>query len=173
LIPKELNDWLQALGLFGVLAGLVFVGLQMRQSQDIAIAQQYQDRSATALDYYVARMQSDSALELAAQRLDAGNDIDDSPIGLRVDLENSDSRLIAQAYLDYRANMTMFDNYHFQYEQGFLQQDAWRAFRARLKNILANDLNAELYRQQVETFRASFQEVCDELLNEIGADKSN
>lgn len=170
------EDWksvAELVGIAAIVASLVFVGLQMRQSQDIAIAQQYQDRAATATDYYLAQMQSDSALELAAQRLDAGNDIDDSPLGAQINLGKSDSRLVAQAYLNYRANITMFDNYHFQYEQGFMQQDAWRAFRARLKNLLADDLNAELYRQQSETFRTSFQAVCAELLDELDFDRNN
>ena len=36
MIPKELNDWLQVLGLFGVLGGLVFVGMELRQQQLMA-----------------------------------------------------------------------------------------------------------------------------------------
>ncbi len=33
---KKLNDWLQIIGLFGVIASLVFVGIQVRQTQVIA-----------------------------------------------------------------------------------------------------------------------------------------
>ena len=33
---KKLNDWLQIVGLFGVIASLVFVGVQVRQTQVIA-----------------------------------------------------------------------------------------------------------------------------------------
>lgn len=36
---RKLNDWLQVIGLFGVLAGLIFVGLQLRQDRQIAIAE--------------------------------------------------------------------------------------------------------------------------------------
>ncbi len=36
MIPKELNDWLQVVGLFGVLGGLIFVGLQVRQERQVA-----------------------------------------------------------------------------------------------------------------------------------------
>lgn len=34
----KINDWLQLVGTFGVLAGLVFVGLQLKQEQTIALA---------------------------------------------------------------------------------------------------------------------------------------
>ena len=33
---KKLNDWLQIIGLFGVIASLIFVGVQVRQTQVIA-----------------------------------------------------------------------------------------------------------------------------------------
>lgn len=33
---KKLNDWLQVIGLFGVIASLIFVGIQVRQTQVIA-----------------------------------------------------------------------------------------------------------------------------------------
>jgi hypothetical protein len=35
----KLNDWMQVAGIFAVVASLIFVGLQMRQEQDIAVAQ--------------------------------------------------------------------------------------------------------------------------------------
>lgn len=34
----KLNDWLQVIGMFAVVGSLVFVGLQMRQTQEIALA---------------------------------------------------------------------------------------------------------------------------------------
>ena len=33
----KLNDWMQVIGIFAVVVSLVFVGLQIRQDQDIAI----------------------------------------------------------------------------------------------------------------------------------------
>ena len=38
MVSKELNDWLQVIGLFGVLGGLVFVGLQLRLDRQVALA---------------------------------------------------------------------------------------------------------------------------------------
>ena len=36
MIRKELSDWLQVLGLFGVLGGLIFVGLQLALDRNLA-----------------------------------------------------------------------------------------------------------------------------------------
>lgn len=65
----KLNDWMQVVGIFAVVASLIFVGLQMRQAQEIAVADQYQDRADAALTFYLARMQSEQSLVMT------GNDI--------------------------------------------------------------------------------------------------
>ena len=46
----SLDTWIQLLGMLGLLGGLVFVGLEMRQSQTIARATQQQDRAAILID---------------------------------------------------------------------------------------------------------------------------
>jgi len=48
-------------GIAAIVASLIFVGPKLKQSQDIVVAQQYQDRAATALDFYAARTHSDQA----------------------------------------------------------------------------------------------------------------
>ena len=45
----SLDTWIQLLGMIGVLGGLVFVGLEMQQSQRIAIASQVQARNQSVL----------------------------------------------------------------------------------------------------------------------------
>lgn len=35
----KLNDWMQVVGIFAVVASLIFLGLQMRQTQDIALTE--------------------------------------------------------------------------------------------------------------------------------------
>ena len=54
----KINDWLQVIGVFGVMASLVFVGLQMKQSHEIALAAAYHARAVSAQDLRLAQMQS-------------------------------------------------------------------------------------------------------------------
>ena len=44
------DTWIQLIGLLSVLAGLVFVGLEMRQSQRIAMAGQQMERTALLIE---------------------------------------------------------------------------------------------------------------------------
>ena len=46
----DIQDLIQLLGMIGVIGSLVFVGLEMRQSQTIARATQQQDRAAILVD---------------------------------------------------------------------------------------------------------------------------
>ena len=46
----SLDTWIQLLGMLGLLGGLIFVGLEMQQSQRIAVASQQQDRAAITVD---------------------------------------------------------------------------------------------------------------------------
>jgi hypothetical protein len=44
MASQKFNDSVQILGMVGIIGSLVFVGLQLKQSQEIAIASQYQAR---------------------------------------------------------------------------------------------------------------------------------
>ena len=53
----DINTMMQLLGLIGVAASLIFVGLELRQSQQIAIAGQVQARNQAFLDLYTTTME--------------------------------------------------------------------------------------------------------------------
>lgn len=45
-VKVSFDVWVQLIGMLGVLGGLIFVGLEMRQSQQIALAAQQQARTS-------------------------------------------------------------------------------------------------------------------------------
>lgn len=51
MVSKELNDWLQVVGLFGVLGGLIFVGIQLKQDRDIALVEGVTESSFARLSW--------------------------------------------------------------------------------------------------------------------------
>jgi len=53
------RDLTEIIGFIAIVGSLIFVGLQLNQSQEIAIASQYQDRASTAVEYYGSQMQSE------------------------------------------------------------------------------------------------------------------
>ncbi len=59
----KLNEWMRIVGLFAVVASLIFVGLQMKQSQEIALADQYQSRAESAQDMYLSFYEGGSSVD--------------------------------------------------------------------------------------------------------------
>ena len=80
----SLDTWIQLLGMLSVLAGLLFVGLEMRQSQRIALVSQIQERpySVTAdvyaftkagLDWFSSKFSIPPTSELTIEQIAARN----------------------------------------------------------------------------------------------------
>ncbi len=64
----KLNDWMQIIGIFAVVISLMFVGFQLKQSQDIAIAGQNQERQAVVIDYYTWQGENDEMVDAQGAR---------------------------------------------------------------------------------------------------------
>jgi hypothetical protein len=165
----KLNDRIQVVGIFAVVASLIFVGLQMKQSHEIAVADQYQDRADAALDFYLALMQSDQALTMTGKDFSDAVKSGRAPVPIMNSLESEGPEGVAMRHLIYRSYITKLDNYHFQYENGFLSEEAWQAFRLRLKLLLSRDIYAALYSQMSGQFRPSFHDICSQIMAEIDA----
>ena len=65
MTANKLREWLEVVGLFSVVASLVFVGLQMKQSHEIALSQASQARVAMAVDTLVST--AENSLFVSAQ----------------------------------------------------------------------------------------------------------
>lgn len=166
------RDWksiAELVGIAAIVASLLFVGLQLKQSQEIAIADQYQNRADAALGYYTEMMQSSDTVAYVAnlfvKRIETGA-ADESVVSF---YEENGATQLAISYLVFRSNITVFDNYHFQYESGFMTEAAWLPFRERLKGLLSRHENAAYYRDMQLDVRSSFRDVCEEILIELGA----
>ena len=62
----KISDWkdtAELIGIAAIVASLIFVGLQMKQSQDIAVAGQNQERQSVAFEYYAALIQIDDIVD--------------------------------------------------------------------------------------------------------------
>ena len=46
----KVNDWMQVVGIFAVVASLLFVGLQMKQTHEIALAEALANVSAIGIE---------------------------------------------------------------------------------------------------------------------------
>jgi len=157
LNTAKLNDWMQVVGIFALVASLVFVGLQMKQSQEIAIASQYHDRAALAVEAY--NQQIDSGI------LTVWGSFLDEKLYPSMSMEDR-----GRMYLWATIYLIQADNHYFQYQSGFMEEEAWQAQLATLTRVMRSPTSpapAALDRSETQ-YRASFVALVDQIVQDTG-----
>ena len=168
----KLNVWIQIFGIFGVVGSLVFVGLQLRQSQEIAIAAQYQARLEAASTHYTALLQSDTGLRAVGGDLLADWLADETlPPELKAWLSAQPVEELAFRAIAAILFLKSHDNVYFQYQAGFLSEEAWAALREQLRGGLHDPRMwvRSVYQENPAVWRESYQALIEELIREDGA----
>lgn len=134
----RLKDSVELVGISAIVASLIFVGMELRQSQEIAIASQYQARVQFNLKFFDTvddnglRQFSESArtvlADLDLQTVEAAQLAEMTPVEF------------GKILITMRRIMFIFDNSHFQYQAGFMDEESWQAIRRRTKQVFGNSL---------------------------------
>lgn len=157
LNAKKINDWLQVVGMFGVIASLVFVGLQMKQTHEIALSSIYQSRSDTSVEQSMATTGSPELL----------NAISKDYTGRSHELTMPEA-VAFEHFLG--ASMTMFENNHHQFEMGFLSEEHWQKNLRELKCTLDSPLRRQIIAgwQYRESFMNVVRQISEQLTDSDG-----
>ena len=154
----KLNDWMQVIGIFALVASLVFVGLQMRQAHEIALSDIYQSRAASVIEMVTANAANEKGL--AAWYAPDSVSIDSlSPAEVRAGNQMALSLLLA------------YDNMLFQHESGFITDEGWAAGRADMKGMMRQLFVQRYFESQRERMRPSFKAVFVEITKELDAEQ--
>lgn len=156
----KLHDWLQVVGLFGVIASLIFVGLQMKQDRDIALSQAYQARS-DQITAIMAEFGTDPAIQSAMAKFDSKRPQDITP----------EEREAVSLWIG--AIFNFYENIHFQYLNGFIDEEHWEKSRTGLKNLLVDEFPRARFRNEMSSWRRSFRALAEELITEIDSEKAS
>ena len=108
------DTWIQLLGMLSVLAGLVFVGLEMRQSQQIALAAQQQAR--TEIFTGIVNSVNESSEVSLYQILVKARD--NEPL-------TASEKKITENYA--LQTIWVFENDFIQYQAGLIDENVWLA----------------------------------------------
>lgn len=152
---SKLNDWMQVAGIFALVASLIFVGLQMKQSQDIAIASQYHDRAALSVEAH-------------NQQIEGGI----LPVWGGFLAEEYFPKMSAEdrgrMYLWGVIYLTQADNHYYQYQSGFMEEEAWQAQLATLKRVVQSPTSPifPVMKRSETQYRASFVALIDQIVQE-------
>ena len=149
-IDMESTNWrsvAEITGVGAIVASLVFVGLQLKQSQDIAIAAQYHDRADVHMSLVLAHLEADYVIPSLRDRQSDG-------------ISAGDINTFHWLWVS-------LDNHYYQYQSGFLSEEGWLALQARLSEMLNTDpISRHLVVFRGSTFRQSFVELSRSLIEE-------
>ena len=144
---------MQIIGIFAVVVSLIFVGMQMRQTQDIAIATLYQ-------------MRSDSARELGAMLIYNPDIMALYRTAYEKGIENLDPDDRQQLVFTSETMLGHFENWHHLYQLGFLSKEQWEADLRQIRQIVAPMREYIWTDRRRDTFRDSFAAEIDAILND-------
>jgi len=143
------TDWLQILGFAGLIASLVFVGLELRQSREIAIADVYQQRAAMLIDVHSITLSSELLYDVY-NKASSGEP-----------LNSGDQILMATGLTPI---FTYWENNHFQYEMGLLSEEQWVSSRNAMEAVLQRPDVKLWWQSERSEMRKTFADIVDELL---------
>ena len=168
--PTKLKDWMEVVGIFALVGSLFFVGLQLKQTQEIAIAEQYQVRAIFGAEHVGSFAENVHLLAISIDELNNAFEAGELSDSLIKDYESFGAEYMAVNFLEARKALVTWDNYYFQYQQGFMEEEAWAAFRYRFKASLRESYMRDVYLSDPLVWRKSLQDLCNELLAEIDAE---
>lgn len=155
-IKVTFDTWIQLLGMMGVLGGLVFVGLEMRQSQTIAVAGQTQARWQMLADFQLAQMEDqDIGRRLLAES--TLNDIDPRSL-------NEDEYELFSMIHQWR--MISIQNVYQQREMGLLPDDVWEQVRGRIESQWQNCHLRRFFEGVIPSLQTFIQSLPEECVSE-------
>ncbi len=139
----SLDTWIQLIGMMGVLGGLVFVGLEMRQSQRIAIGAQQQTRAQMGME--TAFHWSDSGI--------------DSAVFYRSNNSNLTEEEISILRADADAWWYIYESDFEQYKLGLMEEEVWQAKLRGIESYYNLCVARDIYRGRSQIFSEGFKEV--------------
>jgi len=152
---SKLNEWLQLVASVGVILSLIFVGLEIQQSREIAMADIYQQRAAMVIDVQLGTLLWDDIH--AAMR----KSIHGEPLSEEEDIQLG---LFQLPWFSY------WENNHYQYQIGLLSEEQWLSSRnAMLNQFTLAPRYREWWIENRDEWRQSFAREVDQVLAEAEA----
>ena len=129
------KQFIEVIGVLGVIASLTFVGMQLLLDRQVALADQYFNRTESRLATTRSQLESEDYIDLLVAQWENGR----RPTFLSEELEllipeGYSPRNIMTQVLDFQLNALAWENLYFQYQQDMIPEDLWSNSRKNLKD---------------------------------------
>jgi hypothetical protein len=154
MIKSNWKDIAELVGIAAIVASLLFVGLELRQSQEIALSEAYQQRAAIEISNASAIATVPGYMSGLAKLYDGASSDDLTTI----------EHIAHEHYL--AAALGIWENDYYQYERGFLPEDHWAKTYGNMVCDLSLPLYREIYLSGGWTYRTSFLSVIEKAMSD-------
>ena len=151
------KDIAEFIGITGIVASLIFVGLQLKQSQEIALSDAYQARADASLVIRSLPLESPTLLS-ALTKTEASSEPELTP--------EERSALV----FFFASQLVYLENVHFQYLNGFLTDEQWRSNVGDLKFLFKEPQMRQMWDDGFGAWRDSFVAEIEEVIRQIDAE---
>lgn len=151
------KDIAELIGITAIVASLVFVGLQMKQSQEIALSVANQTRTDATINMLIASAENPNFMSAAAKTQKPE----------REPLTPEEYATMSQYAI---ALLYLYENDWFQFKSGFRTEHRWEASRRRMMRFMTDDYlmpMRTMYEQNRDGWEVDFQKYVDEVIEEI------
>ena len=145
----SIENLIQLLAMIGIIGSLIFVGLEMRQSQKIAIAGQQMERTAITTNGIVVH--TEVGLDWTSVARNFPELADQYPPGL------------AAVRNYYQQALYVFENDYIQYSQGLMTDGVWQAKLTYFVSLYDQCSNRDIMQRRKLFFSQCLVELIDSL----------
>ena len=142
------NVLMQILGMSGVIGSLIFVGLELQQSQRIALADQQQARTEIGISIVT---------NLNTIGVDMQSVYFENSLNYDLTVQEVGLRNMAQA------TWFMYENDFYQYSQGLMDAYTWAAKKRGINLLYNNCVVRRIYNSRAPVFSKEFRKVVEPL----------
>ena len=142
----------ELIGIGAIVASLIFVGMEMRQTRMLAVAAAYQSRADTEIAIELAVLQHEG-LSLLREKYATGQPNTEA-----------DNRLFGR---ELQIRFIDYENVHFQWLNGMVTNELWAVYRSGIKDYLNSPVGTNWWRNQRLFWRESFRHAVDDIVAEI------
>ena len=167
------KELVEIVGIFAVVASLIFVGMQLMLDRKVALAEQYFNRAESAKADRRAILESDDLMQYYEELWTLGwrpPYWDESwELARRVEEGTVSVRSALAEIMRNQLSIIGYDSVYFQYQQGLLEEESWNQLRLFLKRNMARDeLSRAVYQSHA---RMTIRPVIEEVLREIESER--
>lgn len=146
------KDIAEFIAILAIVGSLIFVGLELRQARQIAVADIYQQRTAMLIDVHSIRLTSELLYRVVEKDM------------AQEELSTLERRFLNGSHIPL---FSYWENNHFQYQMGLMPEEQWNASRNAIRNYLQRSPGRlEWWATERPNVRKSFADAVDEILAE-------